>query len=271
MSATSSSGATDHCAARHRVAQRRVGIDLEHVERRVIGTESDQRVHRLEPLRHRLLRQPHHEVERDVVEAGGARFSQTPRRRAPAEWSRVRRAQLVVAERLHAEAETIDAGRAKRGQPLGGHAFGIGLERDLGVGRQVERLAAGLDDAPQSPTARAATACRRRRRWCRPACRGRAGGFRRAAPGRTALQVRIEQPAIEVAVVADGGAEGDVNVEAEHGPDRNRHAATSSGAAADHFRSTFVLRRSAQLGARLPGGAAGSGGLRAAWLRSSTA
>ena len=44
--------------------------------------------------------------------------------------------QLVVAEGLDTEAEAIDAGLAVRGQALGRDRLRIGLERDLGVGRQ---------------------------------------------------------------------------------------------------------------------------------------
>ncbi|MNC95464.1 hypothetical protein D3C83_125920 [compost metagenome] len=39
----------------------------------MLGLDRDQLVHRLQPVLDRLLRQPHHEVERDVVEPGGAR------------------------------------------------------------------------------------------------------------------------------------------------------------------------------------------------------
>jgi hypothetical protein len=51
--------------------------------------------------------------------------------------------QLAIIERLHTETETVDAGVAKRGEPLGGGRFWIGLERDLGVTREPKRLAAG--------------------------------------------------------------------------------------------------------------------------------
>ena len=47
-------------------------------------------------------------------------------------------AQLVVAKRLHAEAQAIDAGRAKARQPGLGDRLGIGFERHLGVGGHVE-------------------------------------------------------------------------------------------------------------------------------------
>ena len=88
---------------------------------RARGRRAIERVHRLEPLRHRLLRQPHHQVEREVVEAGRARFAHRRRRRGDAECSRREAHQFVVAERLHAEAETVDAGGAEARQPLGGH------------------------------------------------------------------------------------------------------------------------------------------------------
>ena len=51
--------------------------------------------------------------------------------------------QLLVPERLDTEAQTIDAGGPEALQPLGCHRLGIGLERDLGVGRHREGVAAG--------------------------------------------------------------------------------------------------------------------------------
>jgi len=54
--------------------------------------------------------------------------------------------QFVVAKRLHAEAETVDARAAIRREPRLGHRLGIRLERDLAVGREVERRLAGRDD-----------------------------------------------------------------------------------------------------------------------------
>ena len=51
--------------------------------------------------------------------------------------------QFVVAERLDAEAQTIDARRAVARQPLGRDGFGIRFERDLAIGGDVERSSAG--------------------------------------------------------------------------------------------------------------------------------
>ena len=48
--------------------------------------------------------------------------------------------QLIVAERLDAEAQTVDAGRAVAREAVGRDGFGIGFERDFAIGGDVERL-----------------------------------------------------------------------------------------------------------------------------------
>ena len=54
--------------------------------------------------------------------------------------------QLGVPKRLHAEADAIDAGRAKPVHPFGVDGLGVGLERDLGVRASRSKVvAAGLD------------------------------------------------------------------------------------------------------------------------------
>ena len=53
---------------------------------------------------------------------------------------------LLVPKGLDTETETIDAGVSKRLQPLRGDGFRVGLERNLGVVRQRERLPARLDE-----------------------------------------------------------------------------------------------------------------------------
>ena len=202
ISAASSSGATDQLSSRHRVAQGRVRVDLEQVERRVLGTEPDETLHRDEPVGDRLLRQPHHQVERDVVEAGRARHAEglaRPRRRVePAETLK-----LLVPEGLDTEAQTIDAGGPKSLQPLGRHRLGIGLERDLGVGRHREGVPACLDDRPDF-----ARLEQRRRAAAKE--NGVGVGPIRLAPDLLQeggdvliLQVPIEETTIEVAVVTD--------------------------------------------------------------------
>ena len=84
----------------------------------MIRCERDQAVNGFEPLRDRLLRQPHHQVEGDVVEAGAARHRERVRGAGggmqPAETL-----QFLVSERLHPVAETIDARLAEAGEPLG--------------------------------------------------------------------------------------------------------------------------------------------------------
>ena len=60
--------------------------------------------------------------------------------------------QFLVAERLHAVAEAIDACVAEAGEPRRRDRFRVRLHRDFGVGRHVERAATRLDDRPRSPT-----------------------------------------------------------------------------------------------------------------------
>ena len=157
--------------------------------------------------------QPHHQVERDVVEAGRAghakRLARPPRRMEPAETLK-----LLVPEGLDTEAETIDAGRSKPLEALGRHRLGIRLERHLGVGRHREGVTAGLDD-------RLHLARLEQRR--RAAAEEDGVGvspirltpdFLQQCGDVLVLQVPIEETAIEVAVVTDRRAERNVDVEA---------------------------------------------------------
>src|SRR5207237_5708823 len=124
--------------------------------------------------------------------------------------------QLVVLERLHAEAETIDTGRAKTFQRVEIDGLRVRLESNLPVGRDREPRTACLDDR--------ADLIRIEQRRSAAAKKDRVS----LKTGRSAfdlLQQRrdvsrlqrfvVESP-IEVAVVADRRAEGDVDVEAEH-------------------------------------------------------
>jgi hypothetical protein len=125
--------------------------------------------------------------------------------------------QFLVVERLDTEADAVHAGGAERAQQVARGALGIGLERDLGVRRDVERAAAGRED-PLHVVGR-----EQRRRAA--AEENRVGGGPLAAFPRSTnlgdervdvptLQGRIEQTAIEIAVVADRRAERDVDVQA---------------------------------------------------------
>ena len=55
--------------------------------------------------------------------------------------------QFIVAKRLDAETQAIDAGVAERREPRRGNGFGVGLERDFAIGRDVERPVGTRDDA----------------------------------------------------------------------------------------------------------------------------
>jgi len=135
-------------------------------------------------------------------------------------WSKpARRAialKLLVAKRLNAEAQTIDAGGTEAGQPFWSDRFWVGLERDFRIDREGKRAAACADDCLDLK--------RFKQRW-RTAAEVDGVG-RRAVSLRGNLvhqrgdiplfQLRVEKASIEVAVVADGGTERNVDVEAEH-------------------------------------------------------
>src|SRR5687768_9076084 len=122
--------------------------------------------------------------------------------------------QLRLAKRLDAEADAIDTGFAKTFQALAGDRLGIGFERDFGVGGDVERPSAGAKEAAdllgveerRGPAAEKDRVGRLSLARCLHLARQRAD-----VP---VLQRGIEQPAVEVAVVADRAAERNVEVEA---------------------------------------------------------
>ena len=103
----------------------------------MLGREGGRFVDRLEPLVDPLARQPHHQVEADVVEAGRPRLAE--RRAGPLGAVQPRQApEFIVPERLDTEAEPVDAGARETLEPRGRDRFGIRLERDLAVGGDVE-------------------------------------------------------------------------------------------------------------------------------------
>ncbi len=102
-------------------------------------------------------------------------------------------------------------------QPGRRRRFRVGLERDLGVRRDVEGLAAGRDesaDLVRLEQRRRAAAEEDRVDALRPGRRCRISPLQRVDVA--VLQAGSNRPAVEVAVVADRGAERDVEVEAEH-------------------------------------------------------
>ena len=192
----------------------------------MLGPERDRRVDGLEPVADALLRQPHHEVQADIVEAGGPRLAE--RRAGAVHAVQPREAlELLFPERLHAETDAIHAGAPVCREPRLGHRLGVRLHRDLAARRDVEGRRAGADDP------RDLVGLEERRRPAAEVDRVRCGAvrpeglpdtWRRTAVGHLArragpqacladlqdqrvdvthLQIRIEQPAVEVAVVAD--------------------------------------------------------------------
>ena len=167
MSAASSSGASDQPARAISSFKGAFGYSSRRYNEACSGPTSISASTLLSPVGDALLRQPHHEIQADVVEPGAARLenrlARTIGRMDPAE-----PAQLRFPERLHAEADAVDARLAKAGHARRRGGFGVGFERDLGVARDVERLAARRHEPGDLRAARAATASRRRRRSCRP-------------------------------------------------------------------------------------------------------
>src|SRR4030095_11544438 len=90
----------------------RVWIDLQEIERQVIGPERDRLIDRAQPRRERLTRQPEHEIETEIVEPGRTRipnrFTRTGGRVDSSE-----PLQLLIVERLHTEADAVDAALPK--------------------------------------------------------------------------------------------------------------------------------------------------------------
>jgi hypothetical protein len=122
-------------------------------------------------------------------------------------------AQLVVAEGLNADAQPVDAGAPERRQPSLGDRLRVGFHRDFAVRRHVERVFARLDDPRDLPGLE-----QRRRpaaeidRVGRALTRSRDLGEQRLDIAR--LEIGVEQPAVEVTVIANRGAERDVDVKA---------------------------------------------------------
>jgi hypothetical protein len=125
--------------------------------------------------------------------------------------------QFAIIERLHAVAETIDAGVAIAAQRVVGNRFRIRLERDLMIGCKLKGSAAGVENPSdfaggkqrRCPTAKidGVDGC---------VALGRRLDFRDERINVARLDRRIEQAAVEIAVVANRGAEGNVDVKPKH-------------------------------------------------------
>jgi hypothetical protein len=200
--------------ARHGLTQWRVRVELEQVEGGVLRREVRQPVDRGLPGRHGLPGQPEHQVEAQVRHAGradGGNRLACARRIVRAPQPR----EFLVVERLDTEAHARDAGVAELRHPLGRDRLRIRLEGHLCVRCHGEAPAAGRNEARDLG--------RLEQRWCAAAEEDRVGGRSvRRSPDlvleRThvpCFQRRIEQPAVEIAVAADRGAERDVEIQAE--------------------------------------------------------
>ncbi len=193
------------------LSQRKVRIHLQHVQRDVVGGDTDRGLDGGEPLRHVLAGQPHHEIDADVVEPRRARHRHGIHRTL----SRVEASetcQLGVTKRLDAEAQTIDTGAAKLFQARLRNGFRVCFEGDFGVGGERHGRPSRVDDRAHIGWAeqrwRAAAEVQGVRGEGRPSLYLTHHGCNESC-----LHALIKESAVEVAVVADGAAERDVNVQ----------------------------------------------------------
>jgi len=124
--------------------------------------------------------------------------------------------QLIVIERLHAKADAGDAGGAKRLEPHECGGFGIGLESDFGVWREIVCRPAGFDEpCDLRRIEKRGSAAAEEDGVCGPAIAG-VEDLLLDCLDVTRLQIAIEQAAIEIAVTANGRTKRDVEIQAQH-------------------------------------------------------
>ena len=119
----------------------------------------------------------------------------------------------------------------------GGHGVGVRLDRDLGAGREPERVAHTVEHPREIARRAGASACRRRRRPCRrgtegPGVRRARGARARSRPTASSAYVVLPRAAqlgrrvgVEVAVAAAHAAERNVQVDPEVGVEGRREVA----------------------------------------------
>ena len=201
-------------APSHVLPQGGVRIELEQVERGVLGVEADQNIEGLTPVFEGLLRQPDHQIDADVVEPGGpGRLERLDRARRG--MHAAESAQLRVPERLHAEAETGHPGGPVALEPLPRRGLGVHFEGDFR--RRIERearAAAGDEGAHVTGSEHRRGASAEEHGVHAPAVPRRLD-LSRQRDEIPAFRVAPEQPPVEVAVVADRLAEWNVKVEAK--------------------------------------------------------
>ena len=114
-------------------SERRPFFDGELIEREMIAHQRQRLGEFRAPGVGRLGGARVDQIERETLEGGGGDVdgaARLGRRMQPPQ-----RAQVTIVHRLHAERHAVDAGRAIAGEALRLDARRVGLERDLGVGR----------------------------------------------------------------------------------------------------------------------------------------
>ena len=99
------------------------------------GLQGDGGGHVFLGQRRGLLRQGEHQIEIEIVEAGGMRHLGASDGLAPAV-DAAQALQAVVAEALHADGQAVDAGGAVLTEARLLRAAGVGLQGDLRIGAQ---------------------------------------------------------------------------------------------------------------------------------------
>ena len=197
--------------------ERRALFDGELIERQMLGGFRDRELQFIRPHLRGLVGAGVNQIERITVERGARdrdRVERLARGMQPSQ-----RLQRGIVQRLHAERNPVDAGCAVAAKPRCLDAGRIGLQRDLGVGRDApvfaDRIQNGADGFRLHQRRRAAAEKDRGDLAIR---RARGGGFDLAGkgPGKPFfVDRRMPDMAVEIAIRAFRQAERPVHVDAE--------------------------------------------------------
>ena len=197
--------------------ERRAFLDGQLIERQMLGGFRDRELQLVRPHRGRLLGAGVDQVERIAVERAARdrdRIERLARAVQPAQ-----RFQRGIVERLHAERDAVDAGRAIAGKARGLDTGRVGLERDFGIGGNVpvlaDRIENGADGLRLHQRRRAAAEEDRGDLAAGRARRGRFDFAREGAGKALFVDRGMADMAVEVAIRAFRQAERPVHVDAE--------------------------------------------------------